>query len=53
MVAEGVETSAQLDFLRRCGCDLMQGYLFSPPLTVHEMKRLLLDGRGLDLSSAA
>ena len=31
-VAEGVETAAQLDFLREHGCDEMQGYYFSQPL---------------------
>ncbi|QDF99825.1 bifunctional diguanylate cyclase/phosphodiesterase [Azoarcus sp. DD4] len=31
-VAEGVETSGQLDFLRRQGCDAVQGYYFSKPL---------------------
>lgn len=31
-VAEGVETEAQLDFLRRKGCDEVQGFLFSGPL---------------------
>lgn len=31
-VGEGVETGAQRDFLRKAGCDLMQGYLFSRPL---------------------
>ncbi|MGB4466741.1 MAG: EAL domain-containing protein [Azovibrio sp.] len=31
-VAEGVETQAQLDFLRRIGCQWIQGYLFSKPL---------------------
>ena len=29
-VAEGVETAEQLDHLRRSGCSLAQGYLFSP-----------------------
>ena len=29
VVAEGVETQAQLDYLRRLGCDMVQGFLFS------------------------
>lgn len=32
LVAEGIETSAQLDLLRRLGCGLGQGYLFTAPL---------------------
>ncbi|MEW6264317.1 MAG: EAL domain-containing protein [Thermodesulfobacteriota bacterium] len=32
VVAEGVETQAQLDFLSSIGCDYLQGYLYSPPL---------------------
>lgn len=31
-IAEGVETSAQIDYLRKQGCDEMQGYYVSPPL---------------------
>ena len=31
-LSEGVETPEQRAFLDRCGCDLMQGYLFSRPL---------------------
>ena len=32
VVAEGVETIAQYDALEKLGCDLMQGYLWSPPV---------------------
>ena len=32
MIAEGVETTAQLAFLPDAGCDAVQGYLVSPPL---------------------
>jgi EAL domain-containing protein (putative c-di-GMP-specific phosphodiesterase class I) len=33
VVAEGVETAAELELLRRLGCHLVQGYLFSKPMT--------------------
>ncbi|MGM0526621.1 MAG: EAL domain-containing protein [Pseudomonadota bacterium] len=32
VIAEGVETSAQRDYLRRCGCDAMQGFLLAKPM---------------------
>ena len=32
VIAEGVETEAQLDFLKRNGCMTYQGYLFSKPV---------------------
>ena len=48
VIAEGVETVAQMQSLRAQGCRVMQGYLFSPPLVEEECDRLL---RGiLDLS---
>lgn len=33
VVAEGVETQSQADFLKRSGCHFAQGYYFSPPLS--------------------
>jgi EAL domain-containing protein (putative c-di-GMP-specific phosphodiesterase class I) len=37
LVAEGVETQAQRDFLARLGCDVLQGYLYSKPLPASEI----------------
>jgi len=47
VVAEGVETHAQLDFLREQGCDLVQGYLFSPPVPANELEAMIRSGRRL------
>ncbi len=40
VVAEGVETETQTAFLRACGCDFMQGYLFGRPLPAEEIVSL-------------
>lgn len=41
VVAEGIETKEQLQFLRTHGCDVAQGYVFSRPLHAIEVTRLL------------
>ena len=50
LVAEGVETGEQLEFLLAAGCRVIQGYYFYPPLsaeavgdllrTIHEQRRV-------------
>jgi EAL domain-containing protein (putative c-di-GMP-specific phosphodiesterase class I) len=42
VVAEGVETAQQLEFLRLNNCDEVQGFLFSRPVPAMEMTKLLL-----------
>ena len=41
VVAEGVETEAQLDYLRKAGCEQVQGYFIARPLPALEIRALL------------
>lgn len=41
VMAEGVETEEQRDFLASLGCNAFQGHLFSPPLSVRDFEALL------------
>jgi EAL domain-containing protein (putative c-di-GMP-specific phosphodiesterase class I) len=47
VTAEGVETAAQCRFLRRHGCDEIQGYYFSRPVSTNQLARMLRDGTRL------
>ncbi len=40
VIAEGVETQVQFDYLRNQGCDQVQGFLFSKPVSAAEIERL-------------
>ncbi|MCR5102340.1 MAG: EAL domain-containing protein [Butyrivibrio sp.] len=39
VVCEGVETEEDAEFLRKCGCDLLQGYFYDKPIPVDEFEK--------------
>ena len=41
VIAEGVETLSQADYLKSIGCHLVQGYLYSPPIPLVEFEKLM------------
>ncbi|MEG1430610.1 MAG: EAL domain-containing protein, partial [Oscillospiraceae bacterium] len=43
VVAEGVETLEQVEFLRGCGCETAQGFYYSKPVPAAEFETLLRD----------
>jgi diguanylate cyclase (GGDEF)-like protein len=43
VIAEGVETEEQFSFLKEEGCDLIQGYLFSRPISAEAFKKLMTE----------
>ena len=49
VLAEGVETDEQLSFLRSQGCDEIQGFSFSHPVSAEEFGQLLREGRQMQV----
>jgi diguanylate cyclase (GGDEF)-like protein len=42
VIAEGVETEEEVEYLKELGCDVLQGYRFSKPIPVEEFERIYL-----------
>jgi diguanylate cyclase len=49
LIAEGVETEAELSFTCQHQCDVMQGFLFSRPLPAHDFEQLLKSKKRLPI----
>jgi diguanylate cyclase (GGDEF)-like protein len=49
VIAEGVETRAQADFIRGTGCRFAQGYYYGPPGTVEELRHRLVRSERLEV----
>jgi diguanylate cyclase (GGDEF)-like protein/PAS domain S-box-containing protein len=47
VIAEGVETQSQLNYLRENGCDQMQGYFFSRPVPAADLAQMCAEGKRL------
>lgn len=52
-VAEGIETKKQLEFLKECGCDLIQGYYYYKPMPAEEFRKLLIGRQDVSLASGS
>lgn len=45
VIAEGVETEEQLHYLSENGCDDIQGFFLSPPVTAEQLQITILSGK--------
>ncbi|NES74213.1 MAG: EAL domain-containing protein, partial [Okeania sp. SIO2D1] len=50
VVAEGVETEAELNFLLQHQCHEIQGFFFSPPIAARDFEQLLVGGKTLSVN---
>ncbi|HUV06485.1 MAG TPA: EAL domain-containing protein, partial [Spirochaetia bacterium] len=50
VLAEGVSTKEQVEILRQLGCDKIQGFYFSRPLTAEKFEECLIAGGSLPLN---
>ena len=42
-VMEGVETEEQVSFMKKCGCDVVQGYYYAKPMPLSEFRKFIRD----------
>ncbi len=45
VLAEGVETESQYEFLKKCGCDQFQGFHFASPMLIDDLEKYLINER--------
>lgn len=48
VVAEGIETQEQVNYLKSINCDMIQGYYFEKTITIEEFERKYLEGNNYD-----
>ncbi|MDD2217021.1 MAG: EAL domain-containing protein [Eubacteriales bacterium] len=51
VIAEGVETRKQADYLKSLGCRYMQGYYFAKPMSVDKFKEYLKDKKSIQIKN--
>ena len=52
VLAEGIETEEQRDYLGACGVDFMQGYFYAKPMPIDDFLSTLLDKTSLSKKTA-